>query len=76
MRSKSEISTEEELKLEDEEEREATFSGGEDGEGVKKEVLNEAGVKAEKARDTLAMLNARVCGLRLNGDDALTISGS
>jgi len=60
VRSKSEISTDEEVKMEveGEEEEEARFSGDE-GE-VKVEDQEE--VRAGRARETLAMLKARVSG--------------
>ena len=60
VRSKSEISTDEEdVKMEDDEEREARFSGDEDG-MVGREQTDDPGMRAVKAQDTLAMLKARV----------------
>ena len=61
IRSKSEISTEEEedVRMDEHEEREARSSGDDDGMAAREQMENQ-GIRAVKAQDTLAMLKARV----------------
>ncbi|CAD6588341.1 MAG: hypothetical protein TREMPRED_005031, partial [Tremellales sp. Tagirdzhanova-0007] len=60
IRSKSEISTEEEedVRMDEHEEREARSSGDDDGMAAREQMENQ-GIRAVKAQDTLAMLKAR-----------------